>query len=102
MPNRLLGGLEWEGFGIVFLEAALAGRPTVGGRNGGAADAIADEVTGLLVDPERDGALTQAIRRLLNDAALRQRQGRAGEEIARTTFSGSAAAEQLREQLGWN
>jgi glycosyltransferase involved in cell wall biosynthesis len=102
MPNRVLGGLEWEGFGIVFLEAALAGRPAIGGRTGGAADAIADEVTGLLVDPERQGALTQAIRRLLNDAALRQRLGRAGEEMARTTFSATAAADRLRVQLDWN
>jgi phosphatidylinositol alpha-1,6-mannosyltransferase len=29
MPNRVLSGLDWEGFGIVFLEAALAGRPTI-------------------------------------------------------------------------
>lgn len=102
MPNRLLGGLEFEGFGIVFLEAALAGRPVIGGRNGGAADAIADEVTGLLVDPERQGALTEAIRRLLNDAALGARLGVAGQAMARTAFSAAASADSLRTQLGWN
>ncbi len=86
MPSRALSGLDWEGFGIVFLEAALAGRPAIGGRTGGTADAIDEEVTGLLVDPEEAGALTQAIRRLLNDPDLRQRFSRAGEETARNTY----------------
>jgi phosphatidylinositol alpha-1,6-mannosyltransferase len=102
MPNRVLAGLDWEGFGIVFLEAAIAGRPAIGGRTGGVADAIADEVTGLLVDPEQQDALTRALRRLLNDDALRRRLGGAGAERARTTFCAAAAAERLKEQLGWN
>jgi glycosyltransferase involved in cell wall biosynthesis len=102
MPNRALSGLDWEGFGIVFLEAALAGRPAIGGRSGGTADAIDEDVTGLLVDPEEPGALTQAIRRLLNDPDLRQRFGRAGEEMARKTYRADAAAGHMRTQLGWN
>lgn len=102
MPNRLLGGVDFEGFGIVFLEAALSGRPAIGGRTGGAADAIADETTGLLVNPEEPGALTRAIRRLLTDAPLRERLGRAGENAARTAYSAPAAAEQLCTQLGWS
>jgi phosphatidylinositol alpha-1,6-mannosyltransferase len=102
MPSRVLSGLNWEGFGIVFLEAALAGRPAIGGRTGGTADAIDDEVTGLLVDPEAPGALTQAIRRLLNDPDLRQRLGRAGEEAARNTYRADVAVGHMRTQLGWN
>ena len=102
MPNRLLNGLDWEGFGIVFLEAALAGRPAIGGRTGGVADAIASEVTGLLVDPEQQGALTLAIRRLLDDDGLRKRLGAAGEAMARDTHNAAAAATRLRAQLGWN
>ena len=102
MPNRLLGGVDFEGFGIVFLEAALSERPAIGGRTGGAADAIADEVTGLLIDPEEPRALTQAIRRLAGDEALRQRLGRAGAEMARTTHGAQASVAQLRGQLGWS
>jgi phosphatidylinositol alpha-1,6-mannosyltransferase len=102
MPSRVLSGLDWEGFGIVFLEAALAGRPAIGGRTGGTADAIDDQVTGLLVDPEAPGALTQTIRRLLNDPDLRQRLGRAGEEAARNTYRADAAVGHMRTQLGWN
>ena len=51
MPCRSrLAGLEVEGFGIVFLEAAASGRPAVAGRSGGAAEAVVDQQTGLVVD----------------------------------------------------
>ena len=46
--NRWLG-LEQEGFGIVFLEAAAAGVPQIAGDSGGAAEAVLDGVTGLVV-----------------------------------------------------
>ena len=102
MPNRVLGGDEWEGFGIVFLEAALSRRPSIAGNTGGAGDAVVDEVTGLLVDPESPHELTDALRRLLQNDQLRDRLGRAGEEMASTRFTSDAAAESLRAQLGWN
>jgi phosphatidylinositol alpha-1,6-mannosyltransferase len=100
MPNRVLGGTDWEGFGIVFLEAALSGRPSIGGRTGGAGDAVVDEVTGLLVDPESPDELTGALRRLLRDGRLRDRLGRAGLDMARTRFTPAAAADRLWSELG--
>jgi phosphatidyl-myo-inositol dimannoside synthase len=102
MPNRLLGGSDWEGFGIVFLEAALSGRPSIAGRTGGSRDAVVDEKTGLLVDPESATALPDALRRLLKDRQLREQLGRAGLERATTQFTAAAAAERLRTQFGWN
>ncbi|MEA3020327.1 MAG: phosphatidyl-myo-inositol dimannoside synthase, partial [Actinomycetota bacterium] len=48
------GGLEKEGFGIVFLEAAACGVPPVAGRSGGSADAVADVESGVVVDDPRD------------------------------------------------
>ncbi len=42
-------GLEQEGFGIVFLEAAAAGVPQIAGDSGGASEAVAEDVTGLVV-----------------------------------------------------
>jgi phosphatidylinositol alpha-1,6-mannosyltransferase len=101
MPNRALDGADWEGFGIVFIEAALAARASVGGRSGGTGDAIADGETGLLVDPERRGDLTEAIRRLLGDDGLRRRMGRAAEHRARTRFAPATLGDRLRDQLGW-
>ena len=63
--NRWLG-LEQEGFGIVFLEAAAAGVPQVAGRSGGAAEAVVDGETGLVVaDPDDPGRVAEALRRLL-------------------------------------
>jgi phosphatidylinositol alpha-1,6-mannosyltransferase len=97
MPNRLLDGTDWEGFGIVFVEAALSSRPSVAGRTGGTADAVADGKSGLLVDPEREGELTAALRRLLGDEALRHRLGETGQHIAQTRFSGDVVADRL-----WN
>jgi phosphatidylinositol alpha-1,6-mannosyltransferase len=101
MPNRLLGGTEWEGFGIVFVEAALAGRPVVAGRSGGTADAVIDQQTGLLVNPEEDGALTGALRRLLDDGALRRRFGEEGARMARDRCSTDRLATRLQAELGW-
>ena len=50
MPCRnRWGGLEQEGFGIVFVEAAACGVPQVAGDSGGAAEAVDDGVTGLVV-----------------------------------------------------
>jgi len=101
-PTRLSHSADWEGFGIVFLEAALSRRPAIGGRTGGTADAIVDGLTGVLVDPDQRGELSGAIRRLLSDAGLRARLGRTAEQLARTRFTGEAALRSLREQLAWN
>lgn len=99
MPNRSLGGADWEGFGLVFLEAALSRRPSIGGRTGGTSDAVLDKVTGLLVDPEDPEELRRALGRLLADKELRQRMGCAGREFALTRFSGEAVAERLLDVL---
>lgn len=50
-----------EGFGIVFIEAAMSGLQVIGGNRDGSVDALADGVVGLAVDPEKIGALTDAL-----------------------------------------
>ena len=54
-------GLEAEGFGIVFLEAAACGVPAVAGRSGGSHEAVADGETGYVVAPRDVGAVRAAI-----------------------------------------
>lgn len=75
-------GRGGEGFGIAFLEASARGLPVVGGRAGGAVDAVADGRTGILVDPESPEAVAEAIATVLGDAQLAERLGGAGIEWA--------------------
>lgn len=74
MPSRQIGP-DVEGFGIVFLEAALFGKPSIGGRSGGIAEAILHGQTGLLVDPEDSAAVARDIVQLLRDDTLRNELG---------------------------
>jgi phosphatidylinositol alpha-1,6-mannosyltransferase len=74
----------FEGFGIVYLEAAASGVPAIGTLGSGAEDAIVDGVTGFLVEP-RVEAVAAALERLLGDEALRTRLGAAGLERARAS-----------------
>ena len=94
------GGLEQEGFGIVFLEAAAAGVPSVAGDSGGAAEAVADGETGSVVDRPSDPlAVAAALRAILDDPALGERQGRAARRRAQAEFAYEVLAVRLRSAL---
>jgi len=69
---------ELEAFGIVFLEAAACGKPSIGSPIGGIPDAIVENETGLLVEIRQPKPLAEAITRLLADDSLRTRMGEAG------------------------
>ena len=75
-------GLEAEGFGIVFLEAAACGVPSVAGRSGGSHEAVADGETGFVVPPRDVDAVRAAIGRLLADDGLRAQMGAAARQRA--------------------
>jgi phosphatidylinositol alpha-1,6-mannosyltransferase len=77
---------EVEGFGIVYLEAAASLRPVVAARVGGAADAVEDGVTGILVDPGAPGEIARAVAGLLCDRPRAAAMGRAGRERVRRQF----------------
>ena len=71
------GGLEQEGFGIVFVEAAAAGVAQLAGASGGAAEAVEAGVTGFVIDPPTDvQQVSTALVELLRDAPMRERDGR--------------------------
>ncbi len=93
-------GLEQEGFGIVFLEAAAAGVPQVAGDSGGASEAVAHGESGLVVDDPRDAdAVADALRRLLVDDELRARMGAAGRARALAGFDYATLAGRLAEAI---
>jgi phosphatidylinositol alpha-1,6-mannosyltransferase len=80
-------GLEQEGFGIVFMEAAACGVAQVAGDSGGAPDAVDDGVTGVVVRHPRDVTeVTAALRRLLDDEAARAAMGAAARRRAVDEF----------------
>src|SRR4029077_9477249 len=81
------GGLEAEGFGIVFLEAAACGVPSVAGRSGGSHEAVADGETGYVVAPRDVEAVRAAIAALMGDDELRTRMGEAARRRALEEFS---------------
>lgn len=83
MPNRTLADGDTEGFGLIFLEANACGKAVIGGRAGGAIDAIVDGETGLLIDGSNAGAIAAALRRLLGDEAFRERLAAGGLAHAR-------------------
>jgi len=90
------GGLEQEGFGIVFVEAAACGVPQVAGASGGAAEAVADGETGVVV--RRPGDVTATVRALaglLDDAEHRRAMG----AEARRRVTGELAYEVLAARL---
>jgi phosphatidylinositol alpha-1,6-mannosyltransferase len=91
------GGLEQEGFGIVFVEAAASGVPQIAGRSGGAHEAVAHGETGFVIDdPSDHHAAAEAIRTVLDDDTLRRRMGAAARRRAEREF----AYEVLCERLG--
>ena len=92
-------GLEQEGFGIVFLEAAAAGVPQVAGRSGGAHEAVSDGETGIVLDPATPQAAAEAIGALLDDGERRSRMGAAARQRAETAFSYDLLADRLRTAI---
>ncbi|MEY2425558.1 MAG: phosphatidyl-myo-inositol dimannoside synthase, partial [Actinomycetota bacterium] len=81
-------GLEQEGFGIIFLEAAACGLPQVAGASGGAGDAVLDGVTGRVIDPPRDAsAVARALAEFLDDPARAAEVGKAARQRALLDFA---------------
>jgi glycosyltransferase involved in cell wall biosynthesis len=69
-----------EGFGIVFLEAALFRKPSVAGRHGGSPEVVEDGVTGTLVDHEDVSGTTRTLIRLLLNPEECTRMGEAAHQ----------------------
>jgi phosphatidyl-myo-inositol dimannoside synthase len=95
------GGLEQEGFGIVFVEAAACGIPQVAGNSGGAGEAVLDGETGLVIDdPEDTQSVAEAFARLLDDDRLRRDMGRRSRERVLGEFTYDVLSRKLGDTLG--
>lgn len=82
MPNRIIrarDGENTEGFGIVFIEANLFGKPVIGGL-GGATDAVEDGVSGLTINPDSIESIGAAIVYLLDNPGASRQLGSQGQQ----------------------
>ncbi len=86
-----------EGFGMVLVEAAATGLPTIGSRIYGISDAMVDGQTGLLFDLANVDDLTAKLLCLLEDPALARRFGDAGQTRARRDFDSRMVSSALLE-----
>lgn len=99
MPCRdRLGGLEVEGWGAVFVEAAACGKPVVAGRSGGAPESLVDGRTGIVVDGRHLGEVADAVGGLLADPDRAGRMGAEGRDRVERELSWERVAGRL---AGW-
>jgi len=99
MPNREIDG-DTEGFGLVFLEAAACGNPSIAGLAGGTGSAVLDGKTGIRVDGESLERITEGLKQLLEDDLYREKLGRNAMNRAVTDFSWEAVAERTWSKVG--
>jgi phosphatidyl-myo-inositol dimannoside synthase len=93
-------GLEQEGFGIVFVEAAACGLAQIAGRSGGSDDAVFDGITGIVLDnPRSADALADAIEVLMFDGERRDLYAHQARALASSQFSWDALSHELSTGL---
>jgi len=105
VPNLLAGfdlfalATEQEASGTVYVEAQASGLAVVGTDVGGVSEMFVDGETGLLIPPRDGPALTEALRRLIDDPALRRSMGEAGRRRVRDEgkFSTARLVERTEE-----
>ena len=95
MPNRDIDG-DTEGFGLVFLEAASAGKPALAGTAGGTGSAVVDGVTGLRVNGESAQAVVEGLARLLGNASEAEQMGSNGRARVLENFTHQRRVDELR------
>jgi glycosyltransferase involved in cell wall biosynthesis len=90
-----------EGFGLVYIEAAFYGLPSIGTWVGGVPEAVRNGETGLLTRPGDQAAIQFAIQKLRDDASLRHTFGDAARDRVNREFTETAMATRYATLL-WN
>jgi phosphatidylinositol alpha-1,6-mannosyltransferase len=97
--GRIEKNEDAEGFGIVFIEAAQYGKPSIAGNVGGAPEAVVDYETGILVDGQNISDIGRAIKTLLNDQELVAKLGQNAYNRATKEFTCENQFKQIKNLL---
>jgi len=92
-------GSDVEGFGIVYLEAGLHGKPVIAGDSGGVHDAVEDNLNGLLIDATDTAAIARVVSGLAQDESLRHQLGEQGRERAINRFDWAKQVEKIYKTI---
>ncbi len=98
MPARQIDH-DFEGFGIVYLEANLFKKPVVAGNSGGVSDAVSDNLNGLLIKPESISEIKEALEKILSNDKLANDLGEKGYLRAKEKFNWKYLAKNLKNNL---
>ena len=98
MPSREIEG-DFEGFGIVYLEANLMSKPVIAGDSGGVRDAVEHNHNGIMVDPEKTEEIKKAIIKLKQEKKLNQKLVKQGKERVEKNFFWPQKTEELYNLL---
>jgi len=98
MPTLSMGN-NYEGFGMVYMEANACSVPVIGSRSGGVFDAIVDGETGILVEEKDVSGISRTIKLLLQNNVLRAKMGEAGRRRAEKVFSWEVVGNKLEGYL---
>ena len=95
MISRQLKNEDAEGFGIVYLEANMFGKPVIAGKSGGVAEAVLDNETGILVEPTDQHEIISAMEKLLKNPKEAKRLGENGRQRVEQDFQWNKQAQPL-------
>ena len=88
-----------EGFGIVYVEAAMYGIPSIGGIDGGIEDAIDNNVTGWLVNPLKEKDLIELFKKTISSSKERKQKGAAAYKNYNKKFKGKESVKKFIEDI---
>jgi phosphatidylinositol alpha-1,6-mannosyltransferase len=99
LPNRQVGW-DFEGFGIVLLEAQACGKAVIAGRSGGTAETMDPSNTGEIVSCDASDVLGAVAADLLQDEARRERMGTLARQWVLEQFAWDVLSRQAAEVFG--
>ena len=99
MISRQLKNEDAEGFGIVYLEANMFGKPVIAGKSGGSGEAVLDNETGILAEPTDQYEIISAIEKLLKHPEEARQLGENGRRRVEEEFQWEKQAEPLIERI---